>query len=60
MILTQYRVQIPQTPIPAPRRSLRNRTWPTWMDSGQWVQSQVSIVDTDRGKQFEKANFCWK
>jgi hypothetical protein len=48
---------IAQIPIPAPRHSLRNRTRPAWMDSGQWVQSQVSTIDPDRGKQFEMANF---
>ena len=46
---------IEQAPIPAPRRSLRNRKRPVWMDSGQWVQSQ--LVDQASGDGLEKAKF---
>ena len=42
----------------APRRSLRNRKRPVWMDSGQWVQSQ--LVDKASGDGLEKAKKIWK
>ena len=44
---------IEQAPIPAPRRSLRNRKRPVWMDSGQWIQSQ--LVDQASGDGLEKS-----